>query len=384
MIEYRTLAAVLAFQAPFICLVICIYYLLTLGRNGYTRMEHFLAKTLGVTCALCMFAEVLSGVITFGMIVLPNEVYIWSTVVSYFFHMLNAIIWSEFVLSRAHNPSRFLSTIIRLLYFAVFVVLSARIAFRDTKLFIYYEDGVAKYGILDDLQTYLCGLIYLLILIVMIIRYRDRSEYAYREIHGKIIFADSIILVAVTAYVLLYIPYLIWIGYMLVLLYIYMANQRSSIYKDELTHLQNRRSLIKDVSGKMKDDEKWSLIMIDINSFKSINDTFGHNEGDRAIEKVASILYDVAKEYGGETYRYGGDEFVIINNEAEEEGVLSICNEIDRRFEEANAADNLPYSLSVSSGYAIYNAETMVTIPDIMELADQRMYETKMRKKKQK
>lgn len=383
MIDYKNLATVLAFQAPFICLIICTYYFITLGRNGYTRLEHFLARALAVTCVLCMFFEVLSGVITFGMVNLSEDVYVWSTVVSYFFHMVNAIIWTEFALSRAHNPSKVLSLIIRVLYFVAFVIITARIAFQDTKLFIYYENGTAHYGKFDDLQTYVLAIIYLIVLIIMIVRFRDRSEYVYREVHGKLIFADSIILVSVVLYVTLYIPYLIWIGYMLVLLYIYMSNQRSSIYKDELTHLQNRRSLIKDVSGKMKDDTKWCLIMIDINSFKGINDTFGHNEGDRVIEKVASIIYDVAKEHGGEAYRYGGDEFVIICDISDDEGVKSICDEIDLRFEETNARDNLPYSLSVSSGYAIYNIETMLTIPDIMELADKRMYETKMLKKSQ-
>lgn len=382
MIDYSVLAIALAFQAPFICLAVCIYYFCTLGRNGYSRMEHFLAKALAISCLLCMLFEVASGIFTFGFLELPQGVYIWSTLISYTLNLINAILWSEFAISRTHNPSKFMQYAIRGAYFLDFVCLTARIAFKDTELFIYYDsDGVASYGPLDNLQTYGYILIYLLILIMLIRKYRDRTDYAYREVHGKLIFADSILLCACTVYVLFFLPYVIWIGYMLVLLHIYMGNQRSSIYKDELTQLMNRRSLIKDVSEKIKNDDQWSLIMIDVNSFKSINDTYGHNEGDRALEKVASVLVEVAKENDGEAYRQGGDEFVITLNTTEEENIKTICKLIDDRFAECNENDNLPYNLSVSSGYATYDEDTMSTIPDIIELADKRMYEDKVMKK---
>lgn len=377
------MALILAFQAPFICIIICTYYMITLGRNGYTRTQHFMARMLGLTCLLSMFGEVFNGLVFYIFI---DEVgmkwYKTSCILGYMFMLLSAILWSEFCLSRTHNPSRFLSTIIRGLYFVTFVLITARIGFANTKLFIYYENGEYKYGPLDDLQTYCCILIYLLLLIVLIGKYADRKEYAEKEKHGKLIFADSIVFVAIVIYGTTFFPYVIWIGQMLVLLYVYMQSQRSSIYHDELTHLNNRRLMIKNISDKIKSEKPWSLIMIDVNSFKSINDNYGHSEGDRALVEVASVLDVLARENGYSSYRYGGDEFTILVDSNEEEKIVEFCKNIDVRIAEHNEELNAPYLLQVSSGFSIYDEDNMATIPDIIEEADKRMYEDKELKRK--
>ena len=381
MVDYKLLAIVLAFQAPFICVIICVYYFCTLGRNGYTRIQHFMAKALAIACLGCMATEVFCGLVNYGLIEGDKSLYPWSSLVGYMFMLSFAVLWGEFSLSRAHNPSKVLSILVRAMYFVVFVILTARIAFMDTKVFSYYEDGTLKYGPLDDIQTYACSIIYILLLIAYIRKCADKREYAYKEVHGKLLFADSIILVAIVIYETVYYPYILWIGYMLVLLYIYMSNQRSSIYKDELTHLYNRRSLIKDLNDRMKEENRWSLILIDVNRFKQINDTYGHSEGDRALEKVASVISDVAKLNNATSYRYGGDEFVIVYDNYDEVELKRLCRDLDEEFEKCSEADNLPYVLSISSGYAIYEENTMSTIPDIMEEADKRMYEDKVIKK---
>lgn len=377
------MALILAFQAPFICIIICTYYMITLGRNGYTRTQHFMARMLGLTCLLSMLGEVFNGLVFYIFI---DEVgmkwYKTSCILGYMFMLLSAILWSEFCLSRTHNPSRLLSTIIRGLYFVTFVLITARIGFANTKLFIYYENGEYKYGPLDDLQTYCCILIYLLLLIVLIGKYADRKEYAEKEKHGKLIFADSIVSVAIVIYGTTFFPYVIWIGQMLVLLYVYMQSQRSSIYHDELTHLNNRRLMIKNISDKIKSEKPWSLIMIDVNSFKSINDNYGHSEGDRALVEVASVLDVLARENGYSSYRYGGDEFTILVDSNEEEKIVEFCRNIDVRMAEHNEELNAPYLLQVSSGYSIYDEDNMATIPDIIEEADKRMYEDKELKRK--
>ena len=377
------MALILAFQAPFICIIICTYYMITLGRNGYTRTQHFMARMLGLTCLLSMFGEVFNGLVFYIFI---DEVgmkwYKTSCILGYMFMLLSAILWSEFCLSRTHNPSRFLSTIIRGLYFVTFVLITARIGFANTKLFIYYENGEYKYGPLDDIQTYCCILIYLLLLIVLIGKYADRKEYAEKEKHGKLIFADSIVFVAIVIYGTTFFPYVVWIGQMLVLLYVYMQSQRSSIYHDELTHLNNRRLMIKNISDKIKSEKPWSLIMIDVNSFKSINDNYGHSEGDRALVEVASVLDVLARENGYSSYRYGGDEFTILVDSTEEEKIVEFCRNIDVRIAEHNEELNAPYLLQVSSGYSIYDEDNMATIPDVIEEADKRMYEDKELKRK--
>lgn len=383
MMDSYYFAAILAFQAPFICLIICTYYMITLGRNGYTRTQHVMARLLGLTCLLSMIAEVINGLmiyIFFDSVGMRG--YKATATIGYMIMLLSAILWSEFCLSRAHKPSRILSMAIRFLYFVTFVLITARIAFSNTKLFVYYENGELKYGPLDDVQTYCCILIYFLLLVILIGKYVDRKEYAEKEKHGKLLFANSIIFIAILIYGIIFFPYIIWIGQMLVLLYVYMQSQRSSIYHDELTHLNNRRLMIKNISDKIKNEKPWSLIMLDVNSFKNINDNYGHSEGDRALMEVASVLDLMARERGYSAYRYGGDEFTMLADINDEAELAKFCKEIDVRMAEHNEAVNAPYMIQVSSGYACYSEENMATIPDIIEAADKKMYEDKEMKRK--
>ena len=382
MLDSYYFAAILAFQAPFICLIISIYYIITLGRNGYTRTQHVMARLLGVTCLLSMAAEINNGLVLYIFFDrVGADTYMKTCTIGYVTMLLSAILWSEFCLSRTHNPSRFWSFIIRLLYFVTFVLITARIAFSHTKLFIYYEDGEFKYGPLDDLQTYCCILIYFILLLVLIGKCCDRNEYAEREKHGKLVFANSIVFIAIVIYGTIFFPYVVWIGQMLVLLYVYMQSQRSSIYHDELTHLNNRRLMIKNISDKIRNENPWSLIMLDINSFKSINDNYGHSEGDNALIEVAAVLDLLSRENGYTAYRYGGDEFTVLLNTNDEEKIASFCKELDERMERRNEENKAPYALQLSSGYAIYDEENMASIPDVIESADEKMYEDKKRKK---
>ena len=257
MLDSYYFAAILAFQAPFICIIICTYYMITLGRNGYTRTQYAMARLLGVTCLLSMIVEVVNGLVLYIFIDdVGMDVYRYTGIAGYMIMLLSAMLWSEFCFSRVNNPPRMLSMAVRFLYFVTFVLITARIAFSNTKLFIYVEDGEVKYGPLDDLQTYCCVLIYFLLLLILIRKYSDRKEYAEKEKHGKLLFANSIVFIAILIYATIFFPYVVWIGQMLVLLYVYMQSQRSSIYHDDLTHLNNRRLMIKHLSEKMKSSKK--------------------------------------------------------------------------------------------------------------------------------
>ena len=382
MLDSYYFAAILAFQAPFICIIICTYYMITLGRNGYTRTQYAMARLLGVTCLLSMIVEVVNGLVLYIFIDdVGMDVYRYTGIAGYMIMLLSAMLWSEFCFSRVNNPPHMLSMAVRFLYFVTFVLITARIAFSNTKLFIYVEDGEVKYGPLDDLQTYCCVLIYFLLLLILIRKYSDRKEYAEKEKHGKLLFANSIVFIAILIYATIFFPYVVWIGQMLVLLYVYMQSQRSSIYHDDLTHLNNRRLMIKHLSEKMKSDNPWSLIMIDVDMFKSINDTYGHSEGDRALMEVASVLSLMSRENGYSAYRYGGDEFTILTDLNDEKQLEEFCESINVRIAKHSEEVAVPYELQTSCGYAIYNEEEMAVIPDIIESADKKMYQNKEMKK---
>lgn len=374
-------AAILAFQAPFICLVIGLYVFFTLGRNGYTRREYTCVRLLVLMCLIAMVSEIACGLLYYDIIAHGEHEYIWLSSGAYLAMAANSVIWSEFCLSKSHNVSKKFIIFMRSLYIINGILILCRVIFMNTKLYVYYDNGVLAFGPLDNLQTYASTFIYLILGIALLIKRLDKKEFIYREIHHQLLFADFIILAASVIYGIVFFPYILWIGEMLVILYIYTGNQKASIYSDELTHLYNRRYLIKQINEKIKNGSKWTYIIMDLNSFKSINDTYGHTEGDHALELAADVIGTVAKKNDGTAFRYGGDEFVILHDGNNEETIRQICNLIDEELDRCNEKNNLPYKISASCGYAVYDEKKYMSLPDFLETADKHMYEVKAVKK---
>lgn len=80
-------------------------------------------------------------------------------------------------------------------------------------------------------------------------------------------------------------------------------------WKDALTGVANRRSLDQKVDKLLLEKERFTFILLDVDNFKTINDRFGHHEGDECLISLTKILSDT---FGENVYRYGGDEFAII------------------------------------------------------------------------
>ena len=103
------------------------------------------------------------------------------------------------------------------------------------------------------------------------------------------------------------------------------------------------------------------LFIMDINRFKSINDAYGHLEGDNALRCLAGVLKDFGGQYGAFAARYGGDEFCLVTEDLSGTPAR-LAAELQRRLQEAQtgaAAQQKPYTLTVSVGYAVCDgAET--------------------------
>lgn len=82
-------------------------------------------------------------------------------------------------------------------------------------------------------------------------------------------------------------------------------------YTDELTKIGNRRKFYEDFLA-FDNNYEYTLIIIDLNNFKKINDTFGHNKGDEVLCEFAQLLFKVASQGEGSAYRLGGDEFIVV------------------------------------------------------------------------
>jgi diguanylate cyclase (GGDEF)-like protein len=164
-----------------------------------------------------------------------------------------------------------------------------------------------------------------------------------------------------------------------------MNSELKSIYLiDELTGLMNRRGFYLNGGNMFKSamvtGGRLILCFIDMDGLKTINDTYGHSEGDTAIKAVAGIL---SKSFGKEDIiaRLGGDEFTaIIPNRSTESEMTSIKERIKHNFDIYNLYSQKPYNLSISIGFSPFLPGRRLTFEELILEADQRLYEQKKKR----
>lgn len=166
-----------------------------------------------------------------------------------------------------------------------------------------------------------------------------------------------------------------------VILISYMQNHvkmyekmESEAMHDALTGLLNRRHFDQCIS-ELKPDASVSLLMMDIDKFKNINDTYGHSAGDHVLWVIADTLKKVITEKRS-IARIGGEEFAVIlrNRSLDEAKIIAeklrlAVEEIDISCEEIEGTINV----TVSIGIASYPSET-TSIPKLYDTADERLY----------
>ena len=163
-----------------------------------------------------------------------------------------------------------------------------------------------------------------------------------------------------------------------VLLFAYTHSQSLLISTDALTLLNNRNQLKRYLYSPKNAKDSY-VYMVDINDFKSINDLYGHSEGDRALITVSQAL----KRVCGRTIfpiflcRYGGDEFLLIVR-TDDPGYIAelIHEELAEGSLQMQKENNLPYKIQASIGYVSWDGNPS-HFKDSLKLADHKMYEQK-------
>lgn len=171
----------------------------------------------------------------------------------------------------------------------------------------------------------------------------------------------------------------IWICMAFSLLIVFINIQNSQLYTDYLTGLYNRRQLDNYLYQKIRNKMQSKYlagIMIDVNSFKQINDLYGHTAGDNALICVADIL---KKNFRKNDFiaRYGGDEFVVVMEIREKAELISMIDRLKEYIEEYNINNDIPYEISLSIGYDIYKTKSGVSVQKFYKHIDKLMYEDK-------
>lgn len=171
--------------------------------------------------------------------------------------------------------------------------------------------------------------------------------------------------------------------------YLYESRERLKTFSvtDSLTGIYNRNgfnSIAVEMFKSAKDDNKGFFILIgDMNNLKTINDTYGHIEGDESIKTAAYAMSD-ACESDEKCFRIGGDEFVIIGvGDYTEDITSSKLRRIENYIGEYNLVTDKPYKISISLGYEYAPASKFDRIEDALSIADEKMFANKQAFKKQ-
>ena len=142
--------------------------------------------------------------------------------------------------------------------------------------------------------------------------------------------------------------------------------------KDEMTDLYTHQYIIKCLE---KEKLGYTLVMIDIDDFKAINDTFGHLIGDKLIKHIADCIKTNVREVDI-AGRYGGDEFVIIFNNQSLEDVLKIIKRLKSKIEQPYYTENGD-EIKITISMGVYDSDKKENGEFVLSKADKALYQAK-------
>lgn len=169
-------------------------------------------------------------------------------------------------------------------------------------------------------------------------------------------------------------------GIIISIIFVMMSMQRMRISNDALTGLNNRRradEYLEESIMHCMPDRPVYLFIIDIDRFKDINDSYGHLEGDHALQLMAEALRRVSMQANAFTARWGGDEFVVICTRNGEVDPARIADVIGEELDEVTRDAGVKYELSCSVGYAVCNSPSK-TRSQLLADADKMLYRSKL------
>jgi len=175
--------------------------------------------------------------------------------------------------------------------------------------------------------------------------------------------------------------YLIWPCFAAAILYFYFFIIQYDSKIDSLTGIGNRSSFnefIDKLSRRTSKVEN-SIVMIDMDKFKEINDTLGHLEGDNALRDLAVILKGNIR-HSDFAARYGGDEFILAT-EADYD-IQRVINRIQAAIDLQNEKRVRPYQIYISYGYDVYTTKSGESIYAFLAKIDALMYKQKEERKR--
>lgn len=223
---------------------------------------------------------------------------------------------------------------------------------------------------------------FLLIVLAFVVIMQNKKSIGEKQLFSLMVFPlppVAGVILQVYIYGMSFVLYSIVLSLLIVILNM----QNDTIYSDFLTGVGNRKKLeavLKDGIKRSSMRRTFSLVMMDIDEFKEINDTFGHEMGDRALKAAAELLRKCvrSKDY---VVRFGGDEFCLVMEIYDKDSLESMVSRINFCVEQFNASGQFPFKLSFTIGASVFDYNSGMKPEDLIKQVDMLMYENKKLKK---
>lgn len=212
----------------------------------------------------------------------------------------------------------------------------------------------------------------------VLVLYNNHKNVSREEL--TVISSLTLIPAILSIFQLYYFIYLtIWnsVGIAVVINYIFIMHEQAK--RDPLTGLGNRMAYDEYLAiWSKKSNIIISVVNIDLDGFKSINDIFGHQEGDKVLKFFARQLEEVFVGIGV-AIRWGGDEFILLLNEKNRERLENYIKALNDKIDAYNESNEMAYSIQFSCGIAIFD-DSYDNVHEFIRHSDKLMYEEKQKK----
>lgn len=367
-------------EVNIICIVILLMIMEKIHDENKTLRTFNTYKKLLISIIVFSTFDLIAGVFKGTMFPISKMILLISNTLYFFFGILNAYYFNEYLGIRTEFIKDNKRKVIRVLpVIIVSVLLILNLLFKN----LFYLDEYNLYyrgGML--FLYYVISYSYFISVIINLFSAWKTEKISHQELKRLMVFA----LIPVLSLVVQIFNYgitLIGVGFTISVLMIFLDGEKNNSTIDELTGVNNRRAF--NIFGNKLFNDKNDgifLMLMDANDFKKINDVYGHLVGDKALIDIANMLKATIKNTKKDYFlaRLGGDEFIIVGNCDNETTIKELITNIKKEETRVNSNHN-PYRISMSIGYAIKN-DNHHTLANLIMDADAKMYLNKKEFKK--
>jgi len=216
------------------------------------------------------------------------------------------------------------------------------------------------------------GVSYVVLIYIAVMTLRQRQHIQGRLLTIMLLLV-SIPAVGALVQMLFYSLLTIWslMAMIMVLTFVFLENYNASI--DHLTGLFNRIRVDEYVHGLMDSGVGFGIVIVDLDDFKAINDSYGHHEGDAALVLFANALREVFRTERM-VGRFGGDEFIVVTRTVDPAELDALEARLVERVHHAVEQSACGFEISFSFGYAVHRSQGERSYDELFVAADQEMY----------